>query len=442
MAQIFPFAALRYKHQNVSLERVVSQPYDKISPAMQARYYDADPHNFVRLILGRNESGDDTRNNVYTRAANDWNQWRHQGILVPDPEPSLYRYSQRFRVPGTNVEAERTGLIALGQLEDYERQIVYRHEQTLTGPKQDRLNLLRATAAHLEQIFMLYSDPGGRIDSLLSSAAPPVMEVTDEYDVLHRVWRISEPAAISAVTSEFLDKKLIIADGHHRYETALNYRNERRKVAHISPPSGNVGTAGTSAPYERMMMTFVNMDKPGLVILPTHRVVHSLPKFESGWFVEGTRQHFRFEQLPGKPGAAEITKWLSDNAGHGTVMVSVTQHGAWTMRYVPETAKHLMSGLSERQQQLDVVVLHRVVLETMLGISQEAIRSQAHVNYVRDAEEAIARVRRGDANVAFLMNPVTIEQMRDVAFAGEVMPQKSTDFYPKMLSGLTMYAMD
>jgi hypothetical protein len=170
--------------------------------------------------------------------------------------------------------------------------------------------------------------------------------------------------------------------------------------------------------------------------------VHSLENFESGCFVEGTRQHFRFEQMPGKPGAAEITRWLSENADHGTVMVAVTAQGAWTMRYQPETAQHLMSGLSQRQQQLDVAILHRVVLETMLGISQEAIRSQAHVNYYRDAEEAIARVRRDEANVAFLMNPVTVEQMREVSFAGEVMPQKSTDFYPKMLSGLAMYAMD
>ena len=433
MAQIFPFTALRYNPLRVPIQRVVTQPYDKITPEMQSGYYEADPHNLVRLILGKSEAGDDNRNNVYTRAANFWREWRRDDILVADPKPSLYRYIQRFVLPGTKVEQERVGLIALGQLEDYDRQIVYRHEQTLTGPKADRLNLLRATAASLEQIFMLYNDPDGKVDSLLASAAEPVIDVTDEYDVLHRVERIVEPKVVAAVTAEFQNKKLLIADGHHRYETALNYRTERRQQAEKAAPD---------APYERMMMTFVNMDRPGLVILPTHRVVHSLPKFESGWFVEGTRQHFRFEQIPGNPGGAEIKSWLDQNKGNGTVMVSVTAHGAWTMRYMPETAQHLMSGLSPRQQQLDVVILHRVVLETMLGISQEAIRSQTNVNYYRDADEAIARVRRGEANVAFLMNPVTIGQMRDVSFAGEVMPQKSTDFYPKMLSGLTMYAMD
>jgi len=400
---------------------------------MQDRYYAADPHNLVRLILGKSEAGDDTRNDVYSRATNFWREWRRDGTLVPDPQPSIYRYSQRFTVPGTKVEHERVGLIALGQLEDYDRQIVYRHEQTLTGPKQDRLNLLRATQAQFETIFMLYSDPDGRVDSLMSSDVPPVIEVTDEYDVLHRVWRISEPAAVAAVTSEFREKKLLIADGHHRYETALTYRNERRQQAGKSDPN---------APYERMMMTFVNMDRPGLVILPGHRVVHSLPNFEGGRFVEGTRQHFRFEQMSGTPDAVEITRWLRDNAGHGTVMVAVTSHGAWTMRYMPETTKHLMTGFSDRQQKLDVAILHRVVLETMLGITPEDIRSQKHVNYYRDAGEAIARVRNGSANAAFLMNPVTVEQMREVSFAGEVMPQKSTDFYPKMLSGLTMYAMD
>jgi uncharacterized protein (DUF1015 family) len=433
MAQIFPFAALRYNHQRVTVQRVVTQPYDKITPEMQGRYYQSDPHNLVRLILGKSEAGDDNRNHVYSRAANFWREWRRDGILVADPQPSLYRYTQRFSAPGTKVEHERVGLIALGQLEDYDRQIVYRHEQTLTGPKADRLSLLRATSAHFEQIFMLYGDPQGRVDSLLATAAEPVIEVTDEYDVLHRMERVAEPKTVAAVTAEFRDKKLLIADGHHRYETALTYRNERRQ---------NAGKTDPNAPYERMMMTFVNMDRPGLVILPGHRVVHSLPKFESGWFVEATRQHFRFEQMPGTPAAAEIQQWLEHNKDAGTVMVAVTAQGAWTMRYMPETTQHLMSGLSARQQQLDVVILHRVVIETMLGISQEDVRSQKHVNYYRDADEAIARVRRGEANVAFLMNPVTIEQMREISFAGEVMPQKSTDFYPKMLSGLTMDAMD
>ena len=233
--------------------------------------------------------------------------------MLPDQEPSLYRYCQTFRVPGApdSATAERRGFIALGQLEDYENRVVFRHEQTLSKPKADRLNLLRATEAHAGQLFMLYSDPGGKVDSALASDAPPTMEVTDEYGVLHRVWKISDPAVIAAVQKEMGDKKLIIADGHHRYETALNYRNEQRAKGEAAP--GNEPRteceAATDAPAERVMMTFVNMDAPGLVILPTHRVVFGLKNFELGDFVRRIRDYFRVEDLTGR--ADLVTKsWM------------------------------------------------------------------------------------------------------------------------------------
>ncbi len=472
MAQVFPFRALRYDWNRQPLPSLVTQPYDKITPAMQARYYDANPYNLVRVILGRPQPGDDDRNNVYTRAADDLRRWRAEGVLIQEPEPAIYRYSQRFDVPGQPGRVlERSGFIALGQLEDYDRGIVFRHELTHTGPKADRLSLLRTTACHCEQLFMIYSDPQRRIDALLASPRAADAEITDEYGVIHRIWRITEPRVLAEVTSLMADKKLVIADGHHRYETALTYRNERRAQAanRLGTAAGATGGAETrhaassdaaTAPYERVMMTFVNMDAEGLCILPTHRVVHSLPNFQSGVFVEGTRQNFSFEQMPGSPNAPEILRWLQENhenhvgaavsavpasrsdASRPIVMVAVTRHGAWKMRFRPETAQHLIGELSPRQQQLDVVVLHRVVIETMLGISPEDVRSLKHVGYYRDAQEAIDLVRAGKANAAFLINPVSVEQTRDIALAGEVMPQKSTDFYPKLLSGLTLYALD
>lgn len=244
MAKIFPFRALRYS-EKLPLSDVVTQPYDKISPEMQEHYYSASPYNLVRIILGKGEPGDDEQRNVYSRAAENLQRWQQEGILLPDQEPSLYRYCQTFRVPGApdSATAERRGFIALGQLEDYENRVVFRHEQTLSKPKADRLNLLRATEAHAGQLFMLYSDPGGKVDSALASDAPPTMEVTDEYGVLHRVWKISDPAVIAAVQKEMGDKKLIIADGHHRYETALNYRNEQRAKGEAAPGTSRVPNA-------------------------------------------------------------------------------------------------------------------------------------------------------------------------------------------------------
>src|SRR2546422_1315649 len=231
MANIAPFRALRYDAERVFLPQVVTQPYDKITEVMQERYYAASPYNLVRIILGKREPADNMHQNVYTRAASFFLDWRRQGIFLQDPEPSIYAYSQHFTMPGGEGESERRGFIALGRVEDYSAGIVFRHEQTLAKPKADRLDLLRATRAHFGQIFMLYSDPAREIEGLLSSENDSDVETRDEYGVLHCVRKISDPALIELVRGKMREKKLIIADGHHRYETALNYRDERRSMA-------------------------------------------------------------------------------------------------------------------------------------------------------------------------------------------------------------------
>ena len=433
MANIFPFQALRYDPSKVSPAEVVTQPYDKITPAMQDQYYAASPYNLVRVILGKSQAGDNDQQNVYTRAAASLQQWRAEGVLVPDPEPSLYLYTQTFKVPGdaSGAIAERRGLIALGQVEDYDHKVVFRHEQTLSKPKADRLNLLRATQAHCGQIFMLYTDPAGEIDNALRQSGPPTVEVRDQYDVLHRMWKISDPAVIRTVQAKMADKKLIIADGHHRYETALTYRNEMRKQA--SPD--------LRAPFERLMMTFVNMDAPGLVVLPTHRVVFGMEGFAIFDMVAKLQENFEVEDLGPLTDAAASLDRLHQAGKDSTAILAVTSHGSFLLRSRAEQHSKSLAGLSERQRSLDVVQLHKLVLEGALGMSQDDIRDQKYLKYVRDAGEAIEEVRNG-ANVAFLINPVRMQQMRDVAFAGEVLPQKSTDFYPKMLSGLTIYSVE
>jgi uncharacterized protein (DUF1015 family) len=447
MAIISPFRAWRYDPERVPVQQVVTQPYDKITPTMQESYYQASPYNLVRIILGKRLPEDGEAANVYTRAAASFQNWRETGILRRDPDRSIYRYSQTFTIPGGQAQGERRGFIALGRIEEYSAGVVFRHEQTLAKPKADRLDLLRANRAHFGQIFMLYGG-GGKVDAMLASAAGPAaspdIEVTDEYDVVHRVWKISDPAAIASVQEQMREKKLIIADGHHRYETALTYRNERRASADTS--------SGMPAPYDSVMMTFVDMDgqsadhqnpdRPGLVILPTHRVVFGLPSFSVTQFQADVRRFFNVEEVDAGIDAVRASTILQ-NAGHaGTALLAVTAERAFLLHTPKGIGTPLFGKLSLRQQGLDVVQLHKCLLEVVLKISEEAIRNQENVSYCREAADALAQVQSGKVQIAFLMNPVRIEQVRDIAFAGEVLPQKSTDFYPKLLSGLTIYALD
>ncbi len=432
MAEIAPFRALRYDPHQVRLEDVLTQPYDKITPEMQARYYDLSPHNLVRIILGRHFETDSSAFNVYTRAAEYLHDWRAGGILKQDPEPSLYFYSQTFTIPGSRDLAERRGIITLGRLHDYPENVVFRHEQTHTKPRADRLNLLRHAKAHFGQIFMLYSDPEAEIERLLETEEDPDIAVLDEYEVLHRVWRVYDAGIVQTIQQLMRDKKLLIADGHHRYETALAYRDERR--------AGN-GATDRNAPYEFVMMTLIRMESRGLVILPTHRIIHGLPDFDRERMLETARRFFEIRRIDLRTESRSATTLLEEAGQGGTAFVAVTRQGPYLMRAKKRAIQDALSAVSARQRDLDVVQLHKVMLERVLGISEEAIRNQENVKYERDAFEAISWVRQG-ANVAFLMNPARMDQVREIAFAGEVLPQKSTDFYPKLLSGLTIYALE
>ncbi len=434
MAEITPFQALRYDPQHVKLEDVLTQPYDKITPEMQARYYERSPHNLVRIILGKPGETDTDKFNVYTRAAEYLHDWRSAGILKQDKTPAIFIYSQTFTVPGTRDLTERRGLIALGRLHDYSEAVVFRHEQTLSKPRQDRLNLLRATRAHFGQIFMLYSDPENEIEALLHAKTEeePETSVLDEYETLHRLWRIDDPVLIAAVQQRMQSKQLLIADGHHRYETALAYRNEHRAQIANSDPQ---------APFEYVMMTLVPMESPGLVILPTHRIVHNLPTFDRENMLEHAARFFDIDRIDLRTESRSATTLLGQAGANCTAFVAVTRQGPYLMRAKRGMIRDALNELPARQRELDVVQLHRILLERILGISQDAIRNQEHVRYERDAFQAISWVRQG-ANVAFLMNPARIDQVREIAFAGEVLPQKSTDFYPKLLSGVAIYALD
>ena len=441
MARIYPFRALRYHPGLVRMEDVVTQPYDKITPAMQQAYYQRSVYNLVRIILGLPELFDEPdTNDVYTRAARDFADWRRSGVLIQEKDPCIFAYQQRYKVPhGDGEVRERRAFIALGELSEYGQNVVFRHEQTLPKPKSDRLKLLRATRAHFGQIFMLYSDPALTVEKMLFSGNPsPEIEVTDEYGVTHRLWKISDISTINILLSAMEDKKLIIADGHHRYETALGYSAEYQPRAVRSERPAN-STPQPNFPEAAAMMTFVNMDSAGLTILPTHRVVFGLKNFSPPAFFAQAEQFFDVQPIAADDATA-LTALLSRQTG--TAFIAVTKSGYHLLTAKKDVVAEALAGLNERQRKLDLTQLHSLVLPNLLGITTEAIHDESNLRYVRDAGEALEQVFRGDADVAFLTNPVTLAQLREIAFAGDVMPQKSTDFYPKLLSGLAIYAMD
>jgi uncharacterized protein (DUF1015 family) len=443
MARIFPFQAYRYNPAKVKLEDAVTQPYDKISPAMQERYYATSPYNLISVEKGKVGPNDSPSENVYTRAGRKLEEWIAAGVLLRDPVPSLYAYIQTYRAPGETTERTRKGLIAIGQIEDYSAKIIFRHEQTLSGPKADRMELLRHTKTHTGQLFMLYKDPTRRVDAQLDriSALAPTADARDDLGVLHQLWAITDPAVIQSITGELADKKLAIADGHHRYETALAYRDECR---------ANSATGDRSAPYERVMMTLFNTAGEGLIVLPTHRVVSRLNNFSFEAFRDRVAGEFdcrSYSFSAGSARAAAFSMFLSHLEQSDVERPSIgafaggDAYHLFTLR-AGASLDALLPGVSAMQRRLDVVLLHKLLIERGLGITAEAVKGERNITYEREMEAAVAAVERGEAQICFLLNAISAEQTAQIAFAGEVLPQKSTDFYPKLLSGLTLYRLE
>jgi uncharacterized protein (DUF1015 family) len=444
MAQVYPFRAFRYNPARAPLDRVLTQPYDKISPAMQEKYYAADAHNLITVEKGHVFAGDSAQSNVYTRAASALQDWINDRIVLEDPAPAFYAYTQEYAMPGSEERRTRRGFIGAGKLEDYSAGVVFRHEQTLSGPKADRLELLRHTRTHTGQLFMLYTDAERRIDAILAEAeasSASTTELRDEYGVVHRLWIVAEPERVAAIQQAMADKKLVIADGHHRYETALNYRNERRRqVLHHDP----------NAPYEFAMMTFINTRSEGLTILPTHRVAANLHDFSwasvrrhlEPWF---TAETFSFgNEAEQNEARNKFLSRLAEKRAQRPIGVYPSTQSAKRAYYVlalrpGADLAQLLPNVSPLQRELDVVLLHEGILEPALGITPQAVTSEKNLAYEREAPAALQAVDTGAAQIAFLVNACDVEQVMRIATAGEVLPQKSTDFYPKLLSGITMY---
>jgi uncharacterized protein (DUF1015 family) len=442
MAEIFPFQAYRYNTELVEPAKVLTQPYDKITPAMAEKYAAASPYNLIPIEKGKSRAEDTPADNVYTRAAGKLDEWIRAKVIVQDAMPSLYAYFQEYTVPGTSERRVRKGFIAIGRIEDYSAGVVFRHEQTLSGPKADRLELLRHTQTHTGQLFMLYSDPAARIDALLAAAArsKPEVELRDEYDVVHKLWPVTDAQTLEAIRREMAAKKLVIADGHHRYETALAYRDECRARA---------GHVDANAPYEKVMMTLFNTAGEGLTILPTHRVVANVPNFSFAGFRAALANAFDVHSYPfsgssERPRAYEQFRRDLQRGREQRAVGAYAGDGAFYIFVLKKEAnlEVLLQGVSPAQRRLDIVLLHRLILERGLKITQEAVKTEKNITYEREMDTAIGEVDSGRAQICFLLNPVSVETVAEMAMGGEVLPQKSTDFFPKLMSGITMYRLE
>ncbi|HBT20009.1 MAG TPA: DUF1015 domain-containing protein [Peptococcaceae bacterium] len=435
MAEIKPFKGIRYNTKKIkNLEDVVTPPYDVIDEQAQEKYYNRHPYNIIRLELGKTSPTDTPENNRYTRAKEFYDRWLEEDILIRDKEPSIYFYEQGFSCGGRQYK--RRGFFCAVKLEEYSKNIILPHEETLPKAKEDRLNLMRQCRANFSPIFGLYIDKEKNEEEIFQklNTIQPDIEFIDENGQSHKIWAISDSGITQKFQSLLKDKQIFIADGHHRYETALQFSREM-----------NTENAGY------VMMTLVNIYDSGLVIFPTHRLLKNLKEFETDKFLNSLKKHYEtesilFDELDNEntlPAAAEkIRKALAANSDQfhrfGIYLGGKYVHFINIHKSNEQPAD---PSKSQAWNSLDVTVLQKMILEKLLGIGEKERKEGNFLKYVRDEVEAILDVQRGICQAALLVNPTKIDEVIAVAKSGEKMPQKSTYFYPKLITGLVINSL-
>lgn len=420
MAQVFPFAALRFSDKAGDIAKLTCPPYDIISEEQRKAYLAENPHNIIRLELPR--GGEDP----YAAAGETLKSWLKDGILKKDDAEAFYIYAIDFTVDG--AQRSITGLVGRVRLTPFSAGVVLPHEETLSKAKADRLQLMRATGCNFSNIYSLYREDNAASPlhdvTALTAKAALLHDMTDENGLRHRLWAITDKAETAAITAAFADKKLYIADGHHRYETALNYLRELQEAG---KPTENADCC---------MMMLVEMSHKGLWVFPTHRVLHDIADFSGEKLLSACAEYFRIEAMP----ADALSEGLrAAYAAHKTAFGFFDGRESCLLTLKDETVMDaLLPALSPASRHLDVTVLHTLILERLLGIDKQNMANGTNLTYTRDAAEAVHAVRTEKADACFLLNPTRVEEIRDVAAAGEKMPQKSTYFYPKLITGLTV----
>jgi len=435
MAEVQPFRGWRYDLSQVgSLSDVTAPPYDVINPQQQKELYERHACNVVRLILNRDEPGDDSTDSRYARASNFLRHWQSDGVLVREREDALYVYHQAFDWEG--VHYLRKGFLGRLRLEEFGKGKVFPHEQTMSGPKADRLLLTKACRMNLSPVFGLYPDADGSVQSPLEEAIAGVtpMEATDDLNVLHRFWPVADSTAISQARAALRDKPVFIADGHHRYETALNYRNGLAA-------EGRLPDDRAAANF--VLMHFVGMSDPGLAILPTHRLVSGLPAVTADDVKQALGRHFEIEEIgTGNAAAAETWELIEADGGQNVFGFGTPRDGRWLVARVTDDSpmRQLAADQSDAWRKLGVSLLHRLVLDHL--IAGKYPESERKCVYVHLLDEVNAAMAEKSCQLACLVPPARIEHVESIASKYEKMPPKSTYFYPKLLSGLVFNPLE
>ncbi|MFQ5450816.1 MAG: DUF1015 domain-containing protein [Nitrospinaceae bacterium] len=426
MVEVVPFTGLLYNPEKIGpQEKVIAPPYDVITPQAQEELYLKSPYNVVRLILGKEFPGDTEQNSRYTRSARDFTEWIDQGILTRDREPGLYVYSQDYRFGDRSLT--RTGFFARVKLEDFSTGNICPHEFTLAKAKKDRMRLLIACRANFSPIFGLFSDPRGRIDQKLEDTlrTPPLFTV-ENGTVSHRFWRLTDGESIRFISRSFEDKKIYIADGHHRYETALAYfKNHGHEVSDAA----------------HVMMFLTNLDSDSMSIFPIHRMVRCPSPFEGQDFLLRVGEVFEMETLAQDTPASRVKTLLEKAGESGIAFCAYLGKGKCYLLRLPDPQRilpFLEPDEPEELKVLDVAQLHAIIIKSFLGIDTKQSGNQQYVSYTTEIGEAMEKVDSGDCDLAFFMNPTKISQVRRLAENGIRLPQKATFFYPKLLSGLVI----
>lgn len=440
MAYIIPIKGLRYNTQKIpDLSLVVTPPYDVISEEEQDKYYDLHPNNIIRLEYGKKFTQDTEQNNRYTRASKDFSDWKNENILFKEKEPSIYIYAQEFTLGAERKT--RLGIIAGVHIEPYERGIILPHEETMPKHKADRLALMQTCQANFSSIFSLYSDPERQIEKNIAKALEekPLLDFYTKDNQRHKLWAIKEPMLIKKIQEVLADKTFFIADGHHRYETAMNYKNLLNK--------NNPDASTKEQPYDFVMMTLVNLYDPGLVVLPTHRLVKNLPEEKIKNLLEQIKNNFIIEEYQildskkqiDEKAFSDISQILTkeENFGHSFIFYMGGEKAYLvTLRSEEATKELLPKHYSKDLRKLDVSVLHSLIMEESLGIGFQQRANESNLIYTREELKAMQRVLDKEYQMIVFMNPTKVNEVTAVAGNREKMPQKSTFFYPKLPTGL------
>jgi len=443
--EVRPFRALHYDPAVVpDIGLCLSQPYDVISGAQQEAYYRQHPNNVVRLILGRIEAGDTENDNRYTRARDLLGRWREDGILRLTGRPSFWVYEQEFDLPDAGRRRVR-GFIGAVRLRGYAERRILPHEKVIKGPLEDRIRLTETAATQFEYIWSLYQDKAYIIDNILDAQEKEaaIIDFTEQpVGVRHRMWRLTDPESCEIIRRTMSRLKIYIADGHHRYQTMLTIRDRMR---------ARFPEAGPDAPWEYIMMFLVNSEHEGLTILPTHRMLHGIQVESLYRLGASILEHFHVKKYTFRDGdePAVRRRWLRDlrsvEAGEhkfGAFIVNTSGYYLLTLRDEEAYEELVRLDFSSEWKLLDVNILNTLILEEILGITEEQLSLATNISYTKDIDEALARVHAGEIDVAFALNSTALTDVLAIAENNERMPRKSTYFFPKPVSGLVFYPMD